>query len=404
MVVFFGCDASAQTVERQANGGSPASSAPVSATNAAYESRHASVELRLASGHGLLFTDAVHINGERVGYFLVDTGSNITVIGSGVAEKMGITVSEASLSVGGRRVGGIANVQLSVGPLSMRKHPVGVMDLDPLQKFSKPVVGIFGTDVLGKVPFTVDYREGRLTLFDPSRFEPPVGAKRVELQIVMLQRGTGLASAKEAVGTPAVTGEINGHKLTLVLDTGLSRGVFIGRADAAKQPTKIGQPVPPLREASVVAGQESSMLAFSADELQVLGQRWRDLAFAMTPRPSASAEGTAKDESQISAVGGTLLREYRLTFDMPHRLLWVSHAPMPQVRATALEAKNFAGVPPVVEAVEYADVEMLKLLLCGAVAAVPQRVRIQYPTLGRHWWKWSMPEDAAVPGRVSEIE
>ncbi len=323
------------------------------------------VELKLDSGHGLLFTDAVAINGQQVGHFLVDTGANITVLAAEAAKSLGVNAGDASLDVNGRQVGGIASVELSLGPVTIRRHPVGIMDLAPLQKFTKPVVGILGADVLGKIPFTLDYREARLVLHDPAWFTPPAEAKRFDLKIVKLQSGPGLAGTDESVGTPAIMSQVNGHEITLVLDTGLSRGVFIGRSDASKQPVRIGRPVPPLREAAVVAGQESNMYVFDVAEMDVLGKRWRDLPFAMTPVSSSDAQGTPEDEPRISAIGGTLLREYRLTFDMPHRRLWVSRSEVPQMPAAVIEGKNFAGVPPVVEAVEYADVPMLNRLLAS---------------------------------------
>ncbi len=368
-ITGFGCSAPGQTVKGAQRIAVVRQATAAPAGKVSFKSLDAAVAFKLATGHGLLFTDAVRVNGNEARFFLVDTGSNITVIGADTAEKLEIEAGNTTLNVGGRQVGGIASVDLSLGPVTIRGHPVGIMDLAPLQKFTKPVVGILGADVLGKIPFTLDYHQARLVLHNPSRFTPPREAQMFDLRIVKLQSGPGLASTDESVGTPAVAAKVNGHELTMVLDTGLSRGVFIGRSDASRQPARIGRPVPPLREAAVVASQESNRhVFFDVTEMDVLGKRWRDLPFAMTPVSSSDAQGTPEHESRISAVGGTLLREYRLTFDMPHRRLWVSRSEVPQVPVDVIEAKNFAGVPPVVEAVEYGDVPMLKQVLASGAS------------------------------------
>ena len=323
----------------------------------------AQVSIPLVTGGNVLFTDAVRINGKRLGYFLVDTGSNITLVSPDIAKALGLA-SDAMMNVEGKAVGSLCRVNalLSVGPLTIQEHPIGVMSLDPLQKFGKPVVGVLGADVLGKIPFTVDYRQEVLTLHDPRRFKPPSGAKAFGLTITKLQSEPGLANDGEMVGTPAVTASLNGRETCMVLDTGLSQGVFVAASDASRHPGKIGRPVHPLREVTVLAHQEDPMRTFVIDELVLFGRRWRDVPFGITDAAATEHAGGGQ-EPRMSAVGGMLLRENRLTFNMPERKLWVSPTEMPVLSNDALNEENFAGVPRIIEAVYYGDVELFKHLL-----------------------------------------
>ncbi len=381
-IAFGGCDASGQTVEPRKNDAASSQANQVDVQATTFASREASVEIELAMGRGVLFTDAVRIDGRSVGFFLVDTGANVTVITPGAAKDLGIKPGETSLIVEGRDVGGIAKVDLFVGPLKITQHPIGIMDLSPLQTFSKPVVGILGADVLGKIPFTVDYREAHLILHDPSRFTPPDEAKKFDLRIVHVQSGPGLAGSDKSVGRPAVTGVLNGHELIMLLDTGLSRGVVIGRSDASKQLAKVAGPAPSPWEATVVGRQAPTMHVFEVTQLDVLGRRWQERLHAMTPVPPDDATKAHQEESGFSAVGGTLLREFRLTFDMPHKRLWVSPAALPRMADDKIEERNFAGIPPVVEAAHYGDLPMLKHLLARG-ASISHRDELGYNVL--HW-------------------
>ncbi|NJL71235.1 MAG: hypothetical protein HC888_06300, partial [Candidatus Competibacteraceae bacterium] len=361
-IALLGCEAYGQDVELQ-RGDTASFQTGREDTRLSFESNEVFAKLELAVGRGVLFTDSVKINGRSAGFFLLDTGSNISVIAADASKMLGIKPGEASLAIEGRDVGGTAKVDLAVGPLKIKDCPIGILDLTPIQKFSKPVIGILGADVLGKIPFTLDYREACLVLHNPSRFSPPEDARAFDLLIVKHQRGPGLEIPDVLVGTPAVMGGVNGYELTMVLDTGLSRGVFIGRSDASKQPARIGRLIPPFREATVLANQASDMHEFDLSRLDVLGKLWADVQYAMTPVPSDEALTDQERETRFSAIGGTLLREFRLTFDIPHKRLWVSPSVLPHLTEREIEEKNFAGVLPIIEAVEYGDLPRLKLLL-----------------------------------------
>lgn len=321
-------------------------------------------ELALRQGHGVLFTDSVKINGRRGGHFLVDTGSDVTVVAPSVARDLGLVGQRQAAQPAGGPVDAFAVAEsVSLGPLTIRKYAVGVMDLTFCQKFSRPVAGILGMDVLGRVPFALDYRRREIVLYDPRRFDGRSEGVRFPL-IAAGRRSTGRSDGgRRAPVRPAVEGELNGLRVTWMLDTGLSRGVFIAPRDACRQAARIGRPVHPLREVSSADDRERRMHTFEVDELRLLAVRRRDVPFAVTPDPEACAESADALRPRASAVGGTLLREFRLTFNMPARELWVSSAAMPEVAGDAVETTNFAGVPPVVEALAYADADALKVLL-----------------------------------------
>jgi len=378
-----GCETESQTAEQQTENATPGASASILPANVQYESDRSSVQLKLASGSGLFFTDAVRINGKQVGYFLVDTGANVTIVASETAKSLGLEEKLATLSIAGTPVGDILRADsLSVGPLAIRRHPIGVMSLEPFQGFgfNTPIVGVLGSDVLGKIPFTLDYRQESLTLWDPRRFEPPPQAKEFELAIINLQSGPGLASEREAVGTPAVVASLNGRKITLLLDTGQSCGIIVAPSEAAKEPDKIGRsPIHPTREAVALEPQDGRRHTFVIDDLTFLGTRWRNPSFSTTYVMPAGSE-KSKTHSRVSSVGGTLLRHYRLTFDMREKKLWASPAEMPEIPDSALEERNLAGVPRIIEAVDLGDMELVQHLL-GLGASLQFKDELGYNVL-----------------------
>jgi ankyrin repeat protein len=325
-----------------------------------------------------------------MGYFLVDTGANVTIVASETAKSLGLGEKLATANMAGTAIGDILRVDsLTVGPLAIRGHPIVSMSLRPFERFGfdTPIVGVLGSDVLGEIPFTLDYRNKHLTLCDPRRFEPPAQAKESELAIINVQRGPGLASEKEAVGVPAVAALLNGRKIALQIDMGQSRGVIVAPSEAARHPDKIGRfPIHPTRDPVTLGPQDGRIHDFVIDDLMFLGTRWRNPLYGTTyVMPAGSEKNTT--HSRFSSVGGTLLRHYRLTFNMRDRKLWASPAEMPEIPDSALEERNLAGLPRIIEALDFGDIELVRHLI-GLGASLQFKDKsgynvLHYAALGR---------------------
>lgn len=363
LLATVGCDGPAGTNESWPSTLPAGSSAGALPGHDRFDSNRESVQVKVRSALGFLITDAVRINGAKPGYFLVGTGANITVVAPDVAQALDL-IPYTTMEVAGKQIGGTYYVKtLTFGPLTLRPHLIGSTNLDALQKFHKPIVGVLGADVLGKIPFTVDYRQETITLHNPQQFKRPGETKEFALAVINRQKGYGPFSDNEIVGVPAVSASLNGRETRMMLDTGFNRGVAVAPSDARKQPARIGRTLHTLRTVTAIGRQQDQTRVFVVDELVLFGETLRDVPFGST---SATVKGPPPrgEDNQTSAVGGMLLRNYRLTFDMRRGKLWVAQAQMPPPLAKdTLNRKNLAGVPPLVDAVRYGDVAMLKHLL-----------------------------------------
>jgi predicted aspartyl protease len=93
--------------------------------------------------------------------FFVDTGTSLAILDSRVAKKLHLQEEESSSIVilGGRVQGKEANLpSLALGPVQQTDLEVVTADLSFFQKtLPVRVDGIVGFDVLGQVPFVIDY-------------------------------------------------------------------------------------------------------------------------------------------------------------------------------------------------------------------------------------------------------
>lgn len=98
---------------------------------------------------------------------LLDTGATHTVLHKGVAaeklpnaEKLDTTGMQITGNAAGLRPD-ILIVKLGIAGKTRSQHPVLVMPLDGVRSMLRqPVDGILGMDVLGHIPFTLDFRRG----------------------------------------------------------------------------------------------------------------------------------------------------------------------------------------------------------------------------------------------------
>jgi hypothetical protein len=145
--------------------------------------------------------------GSRSGLnFLVDTGTNPSVLDRRVAQKLHLQERPSILAgINGRVQAGQATVpSLEFGPI--RRDNVNMVVAD-LSFFSKaipvPIDGVIGLDVVGQIPFEIDYAASQIS-FGPI----PLLKNSLPLEV----RG----------GLPIVTAELNHLSTHLVLDTAAS--------------------------------------------------------------------------------------------------------------------------------------------------------------------------------------
>ena len=340
-----------------------------------YRSDEPSETLDVATGLNLLLTDAVRINGKRVGYFLIDTGSNRTILAPGVVEALGLEMA-GGFEINGEARGEVYTVdQFRLGPLVLDRHMVGSVSLDHMQVFAEPLVGILGCDVLGQVPVTLDYRAASLTFHDPERFKPPAGAWAGEMVAVNLFREGGKPATRSPAFCPAVSGEINGQAVLMLLDTGKNNGLVIAPGLARDQKEHLGSPPSELLAPINFETESLGVVRFTVDRLALLGTALQGVFGAR-----AQLVATREDPGFDVVVGGSLLRDHRLTLDFGNRKVWSQPTQVDTRRLDRLaeqgklDQPNLGGVAPLFDALRFDDEALVEALLkAGASRAVKDR-------------------------------
>jgi hypothetical protein len=149
-------------------------------------------------------SQGVHLN------LVLDTGADPSVLDRRAAKRLGLKIlslGRVTTLQGGTPSESAALPQLRLGPLAATNLPVLVQDLSFLQKgLQVGIDGIIGIDVLGRVPFAIDYDTHELSFF------PTVKASYSE----------HLANYTLAKRFPTIEVSLDGSHLRLALDTGAS--------------------------------------------------------------------------------------------------------------------------------------------------------------------------------------
>ncbi len=132
------------------------------------------IPLRQAGNHYLV---QMGINGQAQGYFLLDTGASMTVIGPQIAEKAGIVLDESLPILPLKTASGlifpsVAHVEkFTLGNLILSGGDVVVHDIH----FGKGVSGLLGMDLLSDYLVTLDTQKATLVLKPVKKTGPIYG-------------------------------------------------------------------------------------------------------------------------------------------------------------------------------------------------------------------------------------
>ena len=126
---------------------------------------------KVTSGHII-----VHpmIDGQDVGWFILDSGADITVIDPAVADKLGLPKVGALPLVG---VGGVVQEpfrtisEMKLGPMTLKDVDCAELDLSFFQKaVGVPVAGIVGFDAFRRSIISVDLNTPAVSVYNPATF------------------------------------------------------------------------------------------------------------------------------------------------------------------------------------------------------------------------------------------
>ncbi|MGE0593250.1 MAG: aspartyl protease family protein [Vicinamibacterales bacterium] len=238
---------------------------------------------RSGSGRGLRFARRadgrivvpVHIGGTGPYQFVLDTGSNLSVVSDALAGRLGLSpvarVSVSSPSGLEERLV-VAAAQVQAGGLALDRLLASVVSESAIRAAAGEVDGLLGAEALGDRAFTLDYRAGRLEWDDEAPSQVPATAP---LRLDLVARdGRYLVRLPQANGGPV---------LELVADTGADALVLFDTprtAHLALRPAGAGVPMPMLD----VGGRVRLVERVIVGTLQIDRLTWRHQAAVLVRR------------------------------------------------------------------------------------------------------------------------
>lgn len=242
---------------------------------------------------GLILVDAT-LDGAAVGTFLLDTGSDVSVIDRSLEQRLQLPRESAAIA---RGAGGSVSTSivkaksLAIGPLTASEPSLLVLDLSPFERVvGRPIAGIAGLDLLEGRTLQLDYAARRVRAFAPG-VRPPTQApwQRLERRESLLGLSVQLGSQRAE---------------TLLLDTGMTGALALDDAIVRALGDDARRERDTEWRVSVGGGSEEQIAS-----VRSVGVGGAELAAvdAVLARPAGRFAG---------AVGAGLLRFFRVTLDL----------------------------------------------------------------------------------------
>lgn len=282
--------------------------------------------VRLFTVHGLLLARG-SINGEPVGYFIVDTGSNGTLINKPVAERLNLTMSKVS-SVKGLADQQVVNCykvdSMHLGSVRLETKSVAAVDLSRLERqLRRRLAGVVGITAFDSSPFTLDCSTGELVIHDRSSFE-------------QWREGRGPGeSYREVRGLPLLSMHLqDGTHVDMLLDTGAAHPLTLPADSRVRWPKMFeGARVAQSGHSYGLSGKVKRQRTVIR-EVTLLGEQHARLAVDLEDVPADLGLGAKFGIAVVGRVGTGVLRNYVLTFDPANQRLWAQKS-KPSVRRQA---------------------------------------------------------------------
>lgn len=312
--------------------------------------------VKLLSGRGLIFTEDVKINGNDVGVFIIDTGSNVSMIDSEILYKLSINESLQGLSdvddLRKFRFHRLKSIQ--IGDFQVSNHLIYAGKISPnYPKFNKPVVGVIGGDILGKRPFTLNLNRFTLSFYEKSSFKPIGESHSIKIKN-KLSNLSVFSDANPQAGVPVIYATINQdiHE-EFLLDTAEPDEVILRSNSALRNKQLAGS----YRLPNIIRKPGSSLLQFNAliKNLQMPGieiNRKLKFSYILFPR-----EGFIQEESQI---GNKVFQNTIMSFNYKEEKMWLTRFPQDPLY---LKDIDFAAHNSLARAVKNGNLDKVKKLI-----------------------------------------
>lgn len=261
-------------------------------------------ELPARFARGLVLVET-SVNGRPAPPFLLDTGSDATVIDRSLATQFGLqheTKAVARGAGGSVDTGFVRGESLAVGSLQIRRPVFLVLDMSAFERVvGSRVGGIIGMDLLESFALQINYPARQVLLGPSGSLQITNGGK-----LPLRQR-------EQLYGVDIELG--SGSPVSLLIDTGMTGALALDFTEAWQR----GVRPDPMRQAQWrvgIGGGGSAQIATAAF-IQIAGRAIAQLEMALA-RPAGGFPG---------AVGSGLLRYFNFVLDPSAGLLQMSHEP-----------------------------------------------------------------------------
>lgn len=181
---------------------------------------HTSVPFRTVNGNVLILS--VSLNGEGPYEFVLDTGTNTSLIDSGLVASLGLLpVDRITLSTltGTTAVPRYFIKTLTLGDAEVQQVEVLAQDLRALHAVDRRIRGILGLSALRQYSFQIDNMRKRLDLYAGEEEQPFPTRTYTQVEVV-----------QDCILVPALSKAARGRVLKLGLDSGVSQVVVWGES------------------------------------------------------------------------------------------------------------------------------------------------------------------------------
>ncbi|MCA9753387.1 MAG: aspartyl protease family protein [Gemmatimonadetes bacterium] len=252
----------------------------------------------------------VDVGGRDGLLFLIDSGAGATVVASSLAEELDLP-SRGTLEArggGGSEAASFVDLPpVRLPGVEVDGQTVVTLPLDGLaETLGRPIRGILGWDFLSRFVVELDYPGRRLALFAPGTYEPRTGASPVPLRV--------------EANVPRVTGAIDGHAGSFLLDTGNAARLFV-HASFAREIGLIDRAEESEILIAGIGGEEATMGAV-IDRLDLGDVSWTHVPATL---PSTDVGILALDEA-IGNVGSALFADAVIALDYDEGVFWIWRA------------------------------------------------------------------------------
>jgi predicted aspartyl protease len=248
---------------------------------------------------------AVHVGGAPA-TFLLDTGSEFSVVSSRLASHLTIQTSHER----GRDFAD--DVEIEMGRVQLPHQRVMVMPFETYYARGRAIDGLIGYDLFARFTVCIDFRARALTIWEPSAFRAPKGTVSVPITFA------GRLPVVDAVITQSDRAK---WPVQLMVDTGASQGIILrypfandhGLLDVAGQKATT---------APSLASGELRLLEVPMEQVKLAGWTFDRPSVLAHAEPRGSGAYTATD----GLIGNALLSRFTLFVDYPRKRLLLQPA------------------------------------------------------------------------------